>query len=141
MVGKPELISRKALMLFPTAMEALDWENVLKTKPLVGINALRFCLAFDFKQALTLLEYFQKDKSLKVVLVDSGLLEDPKENGAEEFFKQLEAQSHALLLEIAADTPHWSTHDRVLKHLRKNNPKTIARRKNKAAAAVTGEQF
>lgn len=138
MAPRPELIPKRALLLFPNVEQMMEWRSTLLFP---GINALDFCLAFDYKQALTLLQHFQNEPSLKVVIGAAEQLSDKTAPGAEEFFKQLEVQSHTLLLEIAADTQRWSTHDRVLKHLRKNNPKTITRRKNKIAAALTGEQF
>jgi hypothetical protein len=138
MAPRPELIPKRALLLFPNVEQMMEWRKALLFP---GINAIDFCLAFDYKQALTLLQHFQNEPSLKVVIGAAEQLSDKTAPGAEKFFKQLEAQSHTLLLEIADGASHSPVKDRVLKHLRKNNPKTITRRKNKVAAALTGEIF
>lgn len=112
----------------------MEWR---KTILFPGINALDFCYAFDNKQALTLLQYFQNDHSVKVVLVDAEFLKDPTAPGAQEFFKQLEAQSHTLLLSITDETFPWPIKQKVLKHVRRNNRNTLTRKRNERAERQT----
>lgn len=111
----------KILLLFSDDKQAMYWEQAL-----IDVGFENFCLAFDSKQALTLLQQFADIRA--VIGAENLLNRATVEASDQKLFAALDARvAQTLLLQVSKQTRKTQVREQVLTHVR--NQRSKKRRK------------